>query len=182
MEILSLGEDCSAICQTDLPFGSFYLKELSTDCHYRLNGEIFPFTFDYAGASVPVVEIQVNEGNAIENTLIRGEIHGMKTDENGNGLPVPSLGCSARVKPNLPKKTALLTAVSTEGSSFHFEGVPFGNWQLKELQGVTGFVLSGEVIHISIGEDGAVVEIDLENQRIYGNLRLTKVDKGLPRQ
>ena len=180
IEILSLGEDCSAICQTDLPFGSFYLKELSTDCHYRLNGEIFPFTFDYAGASVPVVEIQVNEGNAIENTLIRGEIHGMKTDENGNGLAGAVIGLFREGETEFTEKTALLTAVSTEGGSFHFEGVPFGNWQLKELQGVTGFVLSGEVIHISIGEDGAVVEIDLENQRIYGNLRLTKVDKDYP--
>ena len=180
MEILSLGEDCSAICQTDLPFGSFYLKELSTDCHYRLNGEIFPFTFDYAGASVPVVEIQVNEGNAIENTLIRGEIHGMKTDENGNGLAGAVIGLFREGETEFTEKTALLTAISTEGGSFHFEGVPFGNWQLKELQGVTGFVLSDEVIPISIGEDGAVVEIDLENQRIYGNLRLTKVDKDYP--
>ncbi len=180
IEILSLGEDCSAICQTDLPFGSFYLKELSTDCHYRLNGEIFPFTFDYAGASVPVVEIQVNEGNAIENTLIRGEIHGMKTDENGNGLAGAVIGLFREGETEFTEKTALLTAISTEGGSFHFEGVPFGNWQLKELQGITGFVLSDEVIHISIGEDGAVVEIDLENQRIYGNLRLTKVDKDYP--
>ena len=180
IEILSLGEDCSAICQTDLPFGSFYLKELSTDCHYRLNGEIFPFTFDYAGASVPVVEIQVNEGNAIENTLIRGEIHGMKTDENGNGLAGAVIGLFRPDETEFTEETALLTTISTEGGSFHFEGVPFGNWQLKELQGVTGFVFSDEVISISIGEDGAVVEIDLENQRIYGNLRLTKVDKDYP--
>ena len=180
IEILSLGEDCSAICQTDLPFGSFYLKELSTDCHYRLNGEIFPFTFDYAGASVPVVEIQVNEGNAIENTLIRGEIHGMKTDENGNGLAGAVIGLFREGETEFTEKTALLTAISTEGGSFYFEGVPFGNWQLKELQGVTGFVFSDEVISVSIGEDGAVVEIDFENQRIYGNLRLTKVDKDFP--
>lgn len=180
IEILSLGEDCSAICQTNLPFGSFYLKELSTDCHYRLNGEIFPFTFDYAGASVPVVEIQVNEGNAIENTLIRGEIHGMKTDENGNGLAGAVIGLFREGETEFTEETALLTTISTEGGSFHFEGVPFGNWQLKELQGVTGFVFSDEVISISIGEDGAVVEIALENQRIYGNLRLTKVDKDFP--
>ena len=180
IEILSLGQDCSAICQTDLPFGSFYLKELSTDCHYRLNGEIFPFAFDYAGASVPVVEIQVNEGNAIENTLIRGEIHGRKTDENGNGLAGAVIGLFREGETEFTEETALLTTISTEGGSFHFEGVPFGNWQLKELQGVTGFVFSDEVISVSIGEDGAVVEIDFENQRIYGNLRLTKVDKDFP--
>lgn len=58
--------------------GSFYLKELSTDSHYLLNGETFPFTFEYGGPSVAVVEIAANDGEAITNELIRGEIHGLK--------------------------------------------------------------------------------------------------------
>lgn len=180
IEILSLEENSSAVCRTDLPFGSFYLKELSTDCHYRLNGEIFPFTFDYAGASVPVVEIKVNDGQPIENTLIRGEIHGRKTDENGNGLAGAVIGLFREGETEFTEETALLTAISTEGGSFHIEGVPFGNWQLKEIRGVTGFVLSDEVFPVTIDKDGAIVEISIENQRIYGNLRLTKVDKDYP--
>ena len=67
-----------------------------------------------------------------------------------------------------------------EDGSFSFEGVPYGNWLLKEVQGVTGFALSDEVFPVAIDEDGAVVEIAIENQRIYGNLRLTKVDKDYP--
>lgn len=104
----------------------------------------------------------------------------MKTDENGNGLAGAVIGLFREGETEFTEKTALLTAISTEGGSFYFEGVPFGNWQLKELQGVTGFVFSDEVISVSIGEDGAVVEIGLENQHIYGNLRLTKVDKDYP--
>ena len=180
MEILSLGENSSAVCRTDLPFGSFYLKELSTDCHYRLNGKIFPFTFDYAGASVPVVEIHVNDGQPIENTLIRGEIRGMKTDENGNGLAGAVIGLFHEGEMEFTEETALLTAICAEDGSFHIEGVPFGNWQLKEIQGVTGFILSDEVFPVTIDEDGAIIEIFIENQRIYGNLRLTKVDKDYP--
>ena len=42
LEIVSVNENGQAICSTDLPFGSFYLKELSTDSHYLLNGETFP--------------------------------------------------------------------------------------------------------------------------------------------
>lgn len=180
MEILSLNENSSAVCQTDLPFGSFYLKELSTDSHYLLNGEIFPFTFEYAGASVPVVEIKANNGEAIENKLIRGEIKGMKTDENGTGLEGAVIGLFRADETEFTAENAILTATSLKDGSFRFEGIPYGNWLLKEVQGVTGFVLSGEVFPVTIDEDGAVVEITIENQRIYGNLRLTKVDKDYP--
>ena len=180
IEILSLNENGSATCQTDLPFASFYLKELSTDSHYLLNGETFPFTFEYAGASVQVVEIEVNNGEAIENKLIRGEIKGMKTDENGTGLEGAVIGLFRADETEFTAENAILTATSLEDGGFRFEGVPYGNWQLKELQGVTGFVLSDEVFPVTIDEDGAVVEIIIENQRIYGNLRLTKVDKDYP--
>ena len=180
IEILSLNENGSAVCQTDLPFSSFYLKELSTDSHYVLNGETFPFTFEYAGASVPVVEIKANNGEAIENKLIRGEIKGMKTDENGTGLGGAVIGLFKSDETEFTAENAILTATSLEDGSFSFEGVPYGNWLLKEVQGVTGFVLSDEVFPVTIDEDGAVVEITIENQRIYGNLRLTKVDKDYP--
>ena len=180
MEILSLNENGSAVCQTDLPFASFYLKELSTDSHYLLNGETFPFTFEYAGASVPVVEIKANNGEAIENKLIRGEIKGMKTDENGTGLEGAVIGLFREDETEFTAENAILTATSLEDGSFGFEGVPYGNWLLKEVQGVTGFALSDEVFPVTIDEDGAVVEITIENQRIYGNLRLTKVDKDYP--
>ena len=80
LEIVSVNENGQAICSTDLPFGSFYLKELSTDSHYLLNGETFPFTFEYGGPSIAVVEISANDGEAVTNELIRGEIKGLKTD------------------------------------------------------------------------------------------------------
>lgn len=154
MEILSLNENDSAICQTDLPFASFYLKELSTDSHYLLNGETFPFTFEYAGASVPVVEIKANNGEAIENKLIRGEIKGMKTDENGTGLEGAVIGLFRADETEFTAENAILTATSLEDGSFSFEGVPYGNWLLKEVQGVTGFALSDEAFPVTIDETG----------------------------
>lgn len=39
LEILSVDESGHAVCKTDLPFGSFYFKELSTDEHYILSDE-----------------------------------------------------------------------------------------------------------------------------------------------
>ena len=92
LESVSVDENGQAMCKTDLPFGSFYLKELSTDSHYLLNGETFPFSFEYGGPSLAVVEIAANNGEAVSNELIRGEIRGLKTDENGTGLSRAVIG------------------------------------------------------------------------------------------
>lgn len=180
LEIISVNENGQAACATDLPFGSFYLKELSTDSHYLLNGETFPFNFEYGGPSVAVVEITANDGEAITNELIRGEIHGLKTDENGTGLGGAVIGLFKSDESEFTAENAIATATSADDGSFSFTDVPYGNWVLKELESPEGFVLSDEIFSVTIEEDGQVVEISLANERVYGDLRLTKVDKDYP--
>ena len=180
LEIVSVDENGQAMCKTELPFGSFYLKELSTDSHYLLNGETFPFSFEYGGPSLAVVEIAANNGEAVSNELIRGEIRGLKTDENGTGLSRAVIGLFQSDETEFTAENALATATSAEDGSFSFADVPFGDWVLKELESPAGFILSDEVIPVTVEEDGQVVEISLANERIYGNLRLTKVDKDYP--
>ena len=180
LEIVSVDENGQAMCKTDLPFGSFYLKELSTDSHYLLNGETFPFSFEYGGPSLAVVEVAANNGEAVSNELIRGEIRGLKTDENGTGLSRAVIGLFQSDETEFTAENALATATSAEDGSFSFADVPFGDWVLKELESPAGFILSDEVIPVTVEEDGQVVEISLANERIYGNLRLTKVDKDYP--
>ena len=180
IDITDLNPGVYTVCSTDLPFGSFYLKELSTDSHYLLNGETFPFTFEYGGPSVAVVEISANDGEAVTNELIRGEIKGLKTDENGAGLGGAVIGLFKNDETEFSAENALATATSAEDGSFSFAGVPYGNWVLKELESPEGFILSDEVIPVTVEEDGQVVEISLSNERVYGDLRLTKVDKDYP--
>ena len=180
LEIVSVNENGQAVCSTDLPFGSFYLKELSTDSHYLLNGETFPFTFEYGGPSVAVVEISANDGEAVTNELIRGEIKGLKTDENGTGLGGAVIGLFQSDETEFTAENALATTTSADDGSFSFTNVPYGDWVLKELESPEGFILSDEVIPVTVEEDGQVVEISLANERVYGDLRLTKVDKDYP--
>ena len=180
LEIVSVNENGQAVCSTDLPFGSFYLKELSTDSHYLLNGETFPFTFEYGGPSIAVVEISANDGEAVTNELIRGEIKGLKTDENGTGLGGAVIGLFQSDETEFTAENALATTTSADDGSFSFTNVPYGDWVLKELESPEGFILSDEVIPVTVEEDGQVVEISLANERVYGDLRLTKVDKDYP--
>lgn len=59
----------------NLPFGKYYLKEISTDQHYILTDEKFSISFEYAGQTVDVVDIKANDGKkSISNELIYGEV------------------------------------------------------------------------------------------------------------
>lgn len=180
LEILSVDEGGHAVCKTDLPFGSFYFKELSTDEHYILSDEKYPFEFSYMGQDTAIVEIKANDGKPIENDLIYGEIHGLKKDENGNALGGAVIGLFKPDCTEFITENAIMTAISAEDGSFSFANVPFGNWVVREINAPAGFVLSEESFAITIDKDGAIIEVEIENTLIRGNVQLTKTDRDYP--
>ena len=180
LEILSVDENGHAVCKTDLPFGSYYLKELSTDGHYILSDEKYPIIFDYTGQDTALVDIKANGGALIENKLLYGEIHGLKKDEDGSGLAGALIGLFRADCTEFTSETAILTATSAEDGSFSFARVPYGNWIVREIEAPTGFVLSDETFAVTVDKDGAVIEVEIENTRIRGTVQLTKVDKDYP--
>ena len=180
LEILSVDENDRAVCKTDLPFGSFYFKELSTDEHYILTDEKYPVVFGYAGQDAALVEIRANDGKPIDNDLIYGEIHGLKKDEDGNALSGALIGLFKADCTEFTAENAIMTATSAEDGVFSFADVPYGNWVVREIEAPTGFVLSEESFAVNVDKDGAVIEVEIENTLIRGTVQLTKTDKDYP--
>lgn len=180
LEIVSVDKNGHAVCKTDLPFGSYYLKELSTDGHYILSDEKYPIVFEYAGQDTALVDIKANSGAPIENKLLYGEIHGLKKDENGIGLAGALIGLFRADCTEFTTENAILTATSAEDGSFSFARVPYGNWIVREIEAPTGFVLSEKTHPVTVDADGAVIEVEIENTRIRGAVQLTKTDRDYP--
>lgn len=180
LEIVSVDENGHAVCKIDLPFGSYYLKELSADGHYILSDEKYPIVFDYAGQDTVLVDIKANGGAPIENKLLYGEIHGLKKDEDGGGLAGALIGLFRADCTEFTTENAILTATSAEDGSFSFARVPFGNWIVREIEAPTGFVLSAETYPVTVDADGAVIEVEIKNTRIRGTVQLTKTDRDYP--
>ena len=180
LEIVSVDKNGHAVCKTDLPFGSYYLKELSTDGHYILSDEKYPIVFEYAGQDTALVDIKANGGAPIENKLLYGEIHGLKKDENGIGLAGALIGLFRADCTEFTTENAILTATSAEDGSFSFARVPYGNWIVREIEAPTGFVLSEKTYPVTVDADGAVIEVEIENTRIRGTVQLTKTDRDYP--
>ena len=175
IEILSVSENGKAFVKSDLPFGSYYVQEISTDCHYILSDEKYEITFDYAGQDVNIVDLKANEGKSIVNELIYGEVHGMKKDDNGNGLGGATIGLFTT-----EGKEPIMTTVSAEDGSFSFKDVPYGEYVVREISAPEKYVMDDKPYDVKIAADGDVVEIEITNKLIHGNVQLTKVDANYP--
>ncbi len=180
IEIVTLDESGNGTVKTDLPMGSYYVKELATDEHYILSDTKYPVTFEYAGQETAKVQLAVNDGEAIENLLIYGSVSGKKVDENGEPLGGALIGLFKSNDTEFTKENALMTVTSKEDGSFSFEQIPFGIWYVREIEQPTGFVLNETVYEVNIAENEQVVEIEIVNEFVRGNITLTKVDADFP--
>ena len=180
IEIISLDENGKGTVNSDLPFGSYYVKELSTNSAYVLNEQKYPVHFEYAGQDTAVVHFSANDGEAIENEIIYVSVSGLKSDEDGNALGGAVIGIFKTGTEEFTKENAIQTTTSADDGSFSFEKVPYGTWVIREIESPTGFVLSEEEITVTVGKVDEVVEIELVNYFIKGNIELTKVDADYP--
>ena len=177
IEIITFDENGKAVCSTDLPLGSYYLQERTTDAHYILNDTKYEFTFSYASQDTKVVEITVNGGAAIENELKYGSVSGLKVDEDGKVIAGAVFGLFSNEETEYTRENAFMVTESAKDGTFKFENVPYGTWVVREIEPATGFVLNEKAYQVTIAEDGDVVEIKLENRYIRGDIEGLKLDE-----
>ena len=181
IETTGIDENGNASFKTDLPCGaSLYVKEIGTDEHYLLSDEKYPVVFEYAGQDVATVQLEVNDGEAMENTLKYGKVPGWKVDQDGFELGGAVIGLFRFDENEFTEETALMVTESNPIGYFEFDRVPVGNWVIREIAAPEAFVLSEETFPVEITEDGQTIEITMENQIIRGTVETTKVDADFP--
>ncbi|RGG86084.1 TonB-dependent receptor [Ruminococcus sp. AF17-11] len=167
IEIITCDEKGKATFTTDLPIGSYYVKEISTDNHYILSDKKYPVAFESAGQNTATVHITVNDGGPIENEIIYGTIKGLKIDrETGENIAGALFGLFSIYEIKFTEETAILTAESNEEGIFTFENVPYGEYIVCELKPATGYLPNGESYPVTISENKEVVEINVLNDKI----------------
>lgn len=167
LEIITCDEKGKATFTTDLPIGSYYVKEISTDNHYILSEKKYPVVFEYAGQDTATVHISVNDGEPIENEIIYGTIKGLKIDrETGENIAGALFGMFKAEEKELSEKTAILTAESNEEGIFTFENVPYGEYIVCELKPAEGYLPNEENYTVTISENKEIIEITVENDKI----------------
>ncbi len=160
---VSLDENMTAKFDVQIPFGRYYVKEISTDEHYVLGGEKYLVNFEYMGQDIRTVDIDCGQ---FVNLLKRGRIEGHKVDDKSEPLENAVFGLFTADCVKFSRDTAIMTAASDENGCFEFTDVPFGQYIVREIESPRGYILSDKEYAVSIAEDGEVIEITAENKPI----------------
>ena len=168
---VSLDENMTAKFDVQIPFGRYYVKEISTDEHYVLGGEKYLVNFEYMGQDIRTVDIDCGQ---FVNLLKRGRIEGHKVDDKSEPLENAVFGLFRTDCTEFVSANALMTAVSDENGYFEFNNIPYGEYAVKEIAAPAGYIFSDEKYHVVINEDGDVIEITAENKPI--TVKISKRD------
>ena len=172
---VSLDENMTAKFDVQIPFGRYYVKEISTDEHYILNGEKYLVNFEYMGQDIQTVDIDCVQ---FVNLLKRGRIEGHKTDDKSEPLENAVFGLFTADCVKFSRDTAVMTAASDENGYFVFDEIPYGEYIIHEIEAPTGYIFSDESYPVTVSEDGNVVEItavnkpitvEISKRDVYGN-------------
>ena len=168
---VSLAENMTAKFDVQIPFGRYYVKEISTDEHYILNGEKYLVNFEYMGQDIQTVDIDCGQ---FVNLLKRGRIEGHKVDDKSEPLENAVFGLFAVDTAEFTSENAYMTAVSDENGYFEFDEIPYGEYIVREIEAPTGYILSGESYPVTVCEDGETITIRTVNKPI--TVEVSKVD------
>ena len=160
---VSLDENMTAKFDVQIPFGRYYVKEISTDEHYVLGGEKYLVNFEYMGQDIRTVDIDCGQ---FVNLLKRGRIEGHKVDDKSEPLENAVFGLFTADCVKFSRDTAIMTFTSDENGYFEFNNIPYGEYAVKEIAAPAGYIFSDEKYHVVINEDGDVIEITAENKPI----------------
>ena len=155
---VSLDENMKAVIAEKVPFGRYYVQEISTDPHYVLNGEKYLVNFEYQGQEMTTVYVDCGQ---FKNLLKRGTVKGIKVNVADEPLENAVFGLFTE-----DSETPIITTKSDENGYFEFTDVPYGEYIVHEIAAPEGYILSNESYPVTISEDGEIIKIKAVNQPI----------------
>lgn len=147
-------------------YGKWIVKELRPATGFVPNEKLYEVSIAEDGA---VIEFTV------ENEYIRGNIEGLKVDEDGNTVEGAVFGLFREGEKEFTEQNAVMTASSGVDGKFLFENVRYGNWIVKELSCPKQYVLSDEVFEVNISEEGETVTFTAVNNYVTGKVQAVKI-------
>ena len=171
---VSLNENMKAVIAEKVPFGRYYVQEIATDEHYVLNGEKYLVSFEYMGQEMTTVYVDCGQ---FKNSLKRGTVKGIKVNEADEPLENAIFGLFSNEETEFTEDTAIMTSESDSKGEFEFTEVPFGSYIIREIEAPTGYVLSDESYPVTVCGDGETITIRTVNEKIRGNITITKIDE-----
>ncbi|MBS5806108.1 MAG: Cys-Gln thioester bond-forming surface protein [Firmicutes bacterium] len=147
---------------SELPKGTYYVKEISSLEGYEINSQ-------YRQVILRENNYKINDIN-IEfiNYLKRGDLTIKKVDAS-TGLPIKNVMFAL-----LKDDVTIFEGVTNEAGILEVRGLTYGTYFIKEIKAPDGYVMIEDKIEINIDNVSKILEI--KNELQYGNLVVKKVD------
>ncbi|MGD9663034.1 MAG: collagen binding domain-containing protein, partial [Porticoccaceae bacterium] len=172
MDVLTTDENGAAVSTQDIPFGAYYVKELATRPSLVPSDKEYDAVLEYADSATPLITVTINEGNPIENLLIKGKIKVIKTNEGKE----PMAGVEFTVTGSGANEGITLKLVTDENGEAVTGLLPYGHYVIVESKTLAGYALDTNQHILLIARDGEVYEFGLVNEKIHGKIKVIKTD------
>lgn len=159
-------DETGVFCFEQIRFGKWIVKELRPAEGFVLNEQLY---------EVPVTEDGAVIAFTVENEYIRGNIEGLKVDEDGKTVEGAVFGLFQEGAEAFTEENAVMLATSGADGKFLFENIRYGKWLVKELSCPKQYVLSEEIFEVNIAEDGEIVSFTAVNKYVTGKVQTVKV-------
>ena len=167
------GEGYSETFVTD-GAGKIYIEDLAPG-EYTITEQESELTARYEVPAGQTVTVTADEATTVEfyNALLRGKITGHKTGAEQAPLEGVTFGLFSAEVTEFTAENAIATTETDSYGEFSFEA-PYGNYQVKELETVPGYVTLKESINVELGKTDVDLE-DITNSQTV--VHFSKVDK-----
>ena len=152
------GEGYSETFTTD-GAGKIYIEDLAPG-EYSITEQESELTARYEIPAGQTVKVTADQATTVEfyNQLLRGKITGHKTGAEHMPLEGVTFGLFSAEATEFTVENALSTTETDVNGEFSFEA-PYGNYQVKELETVPGYVTMKESIAVEVNK----TDVDLED-------------------
>ncbi len=164
-------EDGEVSFNIELPYASYYVRELEAPRIYEVDSTRYEFEVSYAGMSEDVIIVAVNDGEPIQNNLIKKTLQVIKVDSRNNRSYLQGAVFKLR-----NSQGDLLQTFTTDqqGKAVSID-LPMGDYTFTEIKAPTGYVLDDLGLSVTISDDeNQVYTVTGENTPT--KVKITKTD------
>ena len=162
---LTTGDD-GTVVSDPIPYGEYYVKEITPPIGYNLNTNTFDVTVNTHGECIEV---------PVTNRIIKGKLKITKADaEYFTRLSNATFGVYSKVD-----NSEVCQVTTGKDGTIETPWLNYGDYYFKELQAPEGYLLNTNTYDFSIRKDGKVYEFTAPNEPIKGKISVTKRDAEL---
>ena len=143
--------------EVDIPFGTYYFKELETLPGYKIDPNIYEFSVS-SGVDDSIKIMVTRE--PIVNEMIKSRLVIRKIDSLGNPLE----GASFKVFDSF--NNFIYEGTTDSNGIISIDNLAYGKYHFYEVSAPDGYYLSSKIYEINVSSDDDLIEVSVMNQRM----------------